>query len=297
MSRAPLPEARGSHVAAVIEINRAVAYSAKAASRERRRAKKIAKAKRKAEEHRREVMQQQELPVQQPKKKRHVTPGKPLPEREAAIIRDAIVAHGKDAIAAVLSECTPHTNEGGIRSAIDKLLRPEASNDRHCPSRLSALMLLSSRIQRGQWARESPATDATDVPARMVEPHSAEDDPRFVRIHDEVEGLKEEMARLNESLRLLVGKPAAPATPSPRDELNRFMRSRFTSEDELEINYSLLYSEAQLRSGKPWSKLAAQVGITDFSPGSGWRLNVADELGLTSALRDLAYQLFGKGAR
>lgn len=78
MSRAPLPEVRGSHVAAVIEINRAIAYSAKAASKERRRAKKIAKAKRKAEEHRRDVMQQ-ELPVQQPKKRASRSRAKGIP--------------------------------------------------------------------------------------------------------------------------------------------------------------------------------------------------------------------------
>jgi len=171
MSRAPLPEARGSHVAAVIEINRAVAYSAKAASKERRRAKKIAKAKRKAEEHRREVMQKQELPVQKPKKPRNVAPGKPLPERDLAIIRDAVGIHGKGAIGAILSECSPHTGAGGIRSAIDKIMRLESDKDLHCPSRLVALLAVSARIQNGKLAtagtRECQACGAMFVPAKV----------------------------------------------------------------------------------------------------------------------------------
>ncbi len=69
MSGAPLPEVKGSFLAAAIEVQRAFAHSTKAASKERRRAKKIAKAKRKAEERRRDIVQQQELPVQQPKAK------------------------------------------------------------------------------------------------------------------------------------------------------------------------------------------------------------------------------------
>lgn len=69
MSGAPLPEVKGSFLAAAIEVQRAFAHSTKAASKERRREKKLAKARRKAEERRRDVMQQQELPVQQPKAK------------------------------------------------------------------------------------------------------------------------------------------------------------------------------------------------------------------------------------
>jgi len=307
MSRAPLPEARGSHVAAVIEINRAVAYSAKAASKERRRAKKIAKAKRKRAEKARERMTN--AANTEPVTVGTRCYGSPLPEKVRNALRVACNEHGLLAVFNLINRAAPRRTRDAVVSAMT-YVRDDRPSGRVHPFAKSwqrdfaiAAMILDrdgmppapesdSEIKWPPPIRREVLADTS--PQRLSED---DDDPRFERISEEMDSMREEMAKVNASLRLLVGNHAesAPTPRTQREELVRFIRSVAKDDEEIELYFSELYAVAQRRWGTPWRSIADAAGYTGpRAPGDGWRLTVAEMAGRIAELSAIAHEIFDK---
>jgi len=299
MSRAPLPEARGSHVAAVIEINRAVAYSAKAASKERRRAKKVARAKRKIAEKARENMSNNTSDMVA---LRGTTLGTPLPGDVRDTIRRALKERGRVAVFNLIHHINPNRTRGSVVSAMLQIRddTPAGAEYRFARSWQSDFRKAAQAIMSNQIPPAPKDEDAIRWPSpasrREIVSEKSSAATGAPSLSDKTAFQLMIRGILSEELRNLLSAPAEPAadakTPTDAERIDFVIREASRIDRKYRARWSKLYAEFELEENYDFGAKAKEHGIEAGNGDPGWRLEVAVADGASGRLLALAQKLW-----